>query len=455
MRPFAWQWLAISSLLVGTLASAETRPQYGGTLHVTMRVAPSSLDPADKSQPDCFARRNITTLIFDTLVTTDDSGRAEAALATAWEASQANQRLQLRLRRGVKFHDGTPLTPEAVAASLRLANASWNVRSEGDSVIIEGGFSNSQLLEELALPRNAIAKRDGERVSGTGPFHIMDWQPGKKLILAAEEDYWRGRPFLGGIEIEMGRSLRDQMTSLELGRAELVEVAPEQMHRVSPERFRLTHSSAIELLALIFTRDVASPDDKTLRDALRFSVERGSMHSVLLQGAGQPTAGILPAWMSGYGFVFSTAADLARARQLHDQVRAIPTWTLGYDGGDPLARFLAERVALNAKDAGLPLQPTPAATADLRLVRIPLASSDPWIALQDLSAQVNLPFAPGKGRGAEDLYAAEQAALASGRAIPLFHLPASFASASNVRGWVVRNDGSLDLANAWVKVTLP
>lgn len=453
MRRFGWQWLAINSLLLAVSASAETRPQYGGTLHVTMRASLSSLDPADKSSADSFARRSITGLIFDRLVTTDDSGHIKAALAASWEASQGIQRLQLQLRRGVKFHDGTPLTVEIAAASLRFANASWTVRNAGESVIIEGASSNSEVLAELSLPRNAIVKRDADRVSGTGPFHIVDWQPGKKLILAAEEEHWLGRPFLDGIEIEMGRNLRDQMASLELGKAELVEVAPEQMHRVSPERFRVGHSAAIELLAVIFTREIASQDEKALRDALRFSVERESMHSVLLQGAGQPTGSILPTWMSGYGFVFSTAADLAKARQLRDQVRAIPTWTLGYEAGDPLARLLAERIALNAKDAGLSLQPTAAAVGDVRLVRIPLASNDSWIALEEASAQLNLPFAPAKGHAADDLYAAEQAALSSGRIIPLFHLPVVFASASSARGWGIGRDGVLDLSNAWLKVS--
>ena len=202
-----------------------------------------------------------------------------------------------------------------------------------------------------------------------------------------EENCWRGRPFLDAIEIEMGKSFRDQMTALELGKADLVEVAPEQAHRVSQEGRRLASSTPVELLALIFTRDVASPDEKLLRDALALSVERGSIRSVLLQGAGQPTASILPNWMSGYGFVFPTDADLPRARQEREQVRSRPTWTLGYDGSDPLARLLAERIALNAKDAGLVAATyAAAATADLRLVRIPLAAPDPWIALADVAA---------------------------------------------------------------------
>ena len=186
----------------------------------------------------------------------------------------------------------------------------------------------------------------------------------------------------------------------------------------------------MELLALVFTRDVASPDEKLLREALAWSVERGSIHNVLLQGAGQPAASILPNWMSGYGFVFPSDADLARARHAREQVHAIPTWTVGYDGADPVARLLAERIALNAKDAGLSLQPTPAAAADLRLVRIPLASTDPWVALANVATAAGLSV--GKESGSvEDLYASERALLATQRVIPLFHLPVSYAASAS------------------------
>jgi hypothetical protein len=180
------------------------------------------------------------------------------------------------------------------------------------------------------------------------------------------------------------------------------------------------------------------------------SVERGSMRSVLLQGAGQPTASILPNWMSGYGFVFPPDADLPRARQAREQVHSIPTWTLRYDGTDPLARLLAERIALNAKDAGLLLQPTSTAAAELRLVRIPLAS-DPWIALTDVGTLAGLPIGKKPG-GVEDLYATEVALLATQRVIPLFHLPMSYASAGTLRNWTLRPDGSWTLADAWLGI---
>ena len=458
MRLFDWRSLVVSSVMVGALAAnAETRPQYGGVLHVAMRAAPTSLDPADTTQPESFARRSLTLVMFDTLVTIDEN-RVQPALATSWQTlqgnQQGNQHWQFRIRGGVKFHDGTALSAETVAASLRAANPSWNVSADADSVVIERDRPDPELLAELALPRNAIVKRNPDSTpSGTGPFHIVDWQPGKKLALAAEENCWRGRPYLDAIEIELGKSYRDQMTALELGRADLVEVAPEQTRRVSLEGHRLASSDSIELLALLFARDAASADEKLLRQALALSVERGSIRSVLLQGAGQAAASILPNWMSGYGFVFPTDPDLPRARNARAQVHAIPVWTVGYDGADPVARLLAERIALNARDAGLSLQPTASASADLRLVRIPLASPDPWIALANAAAVAGIPAGvpAGKDSGSvEDLYAAESAMLATQRIIPLFHLPVSYAASATLKDWALRADGSWTLADAWL-----
>jgi len=458
-------------MMIGALAAkAETRPQYGGTLHVIMRAELRSLDPADfnsanvssanlsstnpnstdTAQPDSFARRSLTMLMFDTLVTVDKNLRIQPSLATSWQASADNQRWQFRIRSGVKFHDGTPLSAEIVAASLRAANPAWKVSPDADSIFIVRDSSDPELLEELALPRNAIVKRNGNSLpAGTGPFHIVDWQPGKKLAVAAEENCWSGRPFLDAIEIEMGKSFREQMTAMDLGKADLVEVAAEQTHQVSRGGRRLATSTPIELLALLYARDVASPQETLLRQAFALSVERESIRSVLLQGAGQPAASILPNWMSGYGFVFPTAADLPRARHIREQMHTTPTWTLGYDTIDPMARLLAERIALNAKDAGLSLQPTVASATDLKLVRIPLASADPWIALANVAALAGVPL--GKEEGSvEDLYASEEALLTTQRIVPLFHLPVSYAASTTLNHWALRPDGGWNLADAWL-----
>jgi hypothetical protein len=125
-------------------------------------------------------------------------------------------------------------------------------------------------------------------------------------------------------------------------------------------------------------------------------------------------------------------------------------WTIGYDPNDALAKLQVERIALNAKDARLSLVPTSAGSTDLRLIRIPLASSNPWVALEWIAARTGFTNLKIEGGPVEELFTTEQAALATQRVVPLFHLPVSYAAGANLRDWALRPDGSLDLANAWL-----
>ena len=114
----------------------------------------------------------------------------------------------------------------------------------------------------------------------------------------------------------------------------------------------MVSSPPAEWMGLVFTRDVQSAEDGKLHEALALSIDRAAMNNVLLQGGGEPAGTLLPGWMSGYAFLFPTAIDLQHARQARDAVRQAPPWTLGYDASDPLARVIAERIALNARDTG-------------------------------------------------------------------------------------------------------
>jgi peptide/nickel transport system substrate-binding protein len=450
MRHIGWAWLVASSILLAWRAGAETRPQYGGTLHVAVREAPASLDPGDVKQTDSLARRNLLALIFETLVIVDERGRVHPGLAVDWHPESDDQRWIFRLRRGVTFHDGSPLTAAMAASSLRTANPSWKVFVEGELVVVECEPADPHLPAKLASTGNSIVKKDGgEKLSGTGPFHIEQWQAGKKLILAAEENHWRGRPFVDAIEIELGRNFHEQSVELELGKADLIEVPPEQGHGAGIDDKRMSSSQPMELLALVFNRAAGTPDEKMLRSALAHSVDRVSMRSVLLQ-SGQMTESILPNWMSGYGFTFLRDPDLKLARSEREQVRTAPGWTVGYDANDSLARVLVERIALNASDAGLVLRPTTAANADVRLVRIPLASSDPWIALESAADSLGITMQNGKTDSEEDLYEAERSLLRSERVIPLFHLPANYASSPALKGFRVAADGAWHLDEVWI-----
>jgi peptide/nickel transport system substrate-binding protein len=450
MKRYGLLLLVAASFSLLATARGSTRPHYGGTLRLVMRDAPMSLDPADSSQPDSLVTRSLSRLIFDTLVIVDAHGQPQPALSASWQVDPGNQRWQFTIRRGVLFHDGTAVNSDAVAASLRAAIANWKVFATGEAIVIECDAPTANLPAILALTRYGIAKRAGGKLSGTGPFAISAWDPGKKLALTARDDYWGGRAFVDAIEVDMGKSLREQMLALDLGKADVAEVAPDQARRAVLEGRRIESSAPAEWLGLVFSRDRQSADDGKLREALAFSIDRDSMNSVLLQGGGEPAGTLLPDWMTGYAFLFPTAVDLQRAQLTRGEVPQAPAWTLGYDASDPLARVISERIALNARDAGLRLQAVNSATADVRLGRIPLASLDAPVALTSLAAKLGLAQPKFEGDPAASLYAAENALLQSQRVIPLLYLRTAAAVSANVRDWSEDRDGTWQLQNVWL-----
>lgn len=455
MRLTGFPLLVASSVLCALSASAATRPRYGGALHVEMRAAPTSLDPADFNQPDWLGARDIFSLMFDTLISLDEAGRPEAALASSWEVEPGSQRWQFFLRRGVTFHDGSAVTPEAVAASLRRTNPTWRVFSEGEAVVIERDSPALNLAAELTLPRNSILKLAGGKVSGTGPFAVSQWDPGKKLVLAARDEYWGGRALLDTIEIDMGRSFRDQMISFDLGKAQVIEVAPEQARRAIAEGRQVESSAPVELIALVFNHDPQSPDDGRQRQAFALSIDRDLLNTVVLQGGGEPAGSLLPNWMTGYGFLFASSIDLALARQVRSEIPHTTAWTLGYEPGDPTSRVIAERIALNARDAGLGMQITGASSVDMRLVRIPLMSLDVQIALGQLAAGLGLPQPKFASSSVDDLYNAENKLLQSQRVIPLLHLRTAYGVSNTVKNWKTVRDGNWRLPDVWLASKTP
>ena len=143
-------------------------------------------------------------------------------------------------------------------------------------------------------------------------------------------------------------------------------------------------------MALLFARDTQSEAEQKLRQALTISIDRPLMNRVLLQNDGEAAGSLLPTWMTGYGFLFSADANPVKAKQLRSEAGQARTWTLGYNNDDALARVVAERILLNARDAGLSIQTTSMASPDIRLVRIPLTLTNERIELSELVSAIGI-----------------------------------------------------------------
>jgi len=465
MRRSAFLSLAASLVLIGA-AHAATRPHYGGVLHVELRAPLASLDPsqAELSSSTQSAKEHVASLIFESLVRLDEKGAAQPALAFSWQHSADFKNWRFTLLPFIKFHDGTPFNaPKATESLLKISNPRWRVHAEGNDILVfESDSPLPNLPAELAQARYAIAHGTGNAITGTGPFVVASFQPGKQLVLKANDDYWDARPYVDSVEVALGRSLRDQTVDLELGRADLIEIGLDQARRATQEGKRVAASSPNEVFALVFNPNKTVVQDDRLRETIATVLDRAAINNVLLQKEGEPAGALLPQWISGYAFLFPAARNMDRALQLRGEISVPATLMLEYDFSDPLAKSVAERVAVNAREARLNMQAlgenltARGTSADIDLVRIRLGTMDAATALDNVaSALSSLNIAPPDSArvaaGApQDVYHIERDLLSGFRVVPIAHVPEVWGLSPRVRNWSSLRAGGWNIADLWL-----
>jgi peptide/nickel transport system substrate-binding protein len=460
MKPRLWQLLALASL-VAVAANANTRPRYGGALRVEVAESLLSYDPNPEPgfNPGEGLRQQLAALIFDRMVVLDEQGRPLPSLAASWEHDPDLRHWQFRLRPGVLMHDGKPLPLRLVVASLAAANASWHVRAAGDDVVVvESESPLPNLLAELALTRNSIVARaaDGTLI-GTGAFKVSQWQGGRRALLAANDDYWNGRPFVSSIELLMGRALRDQALDFRLDRADVIQTPADQARRLAQEGNRIVTSADVDMLAISFNGN--DGDNPRLHEVLSLAIDRASIQSVIFQHQGEAAGGLLPQWISGYAFLFPTTAMLDRAHQQRSALPASPSLVLAYDDADPLARAVAERVTVNARDIAITVQTVGenagarSSNATAHIIHVRAASPFAAPALETFAAALGREDAQSISAATtpEALYTAERALVGTFRVVPLVYVPECLALSARVRDWRERRDGLWPVDNVWLE----
>lgn len=467
MKPLLCLFLALTSGLSAVSSTrAATRPRFGGTLKVELKQRVSSLNPHDgQGVAEVESVPRLRALVYDRLVRLDANGRPQPALALSWEHDTQCITWRFKLRSGVKWHDGSLLTPADVLAALEGAISDRPLHAVGDTLEIDAGTPWPDLPVYLATAPEVFIRRKSSNASetlGTGPFRIADWQPGRRVVFQANDDYWDGRPFLDGIEIEMGRASREQLMDLQVETADLVELDPSEARRAQQEGKQIWSSASVELISLRFDPARPKVQDRRLREAIARSIDRSAIQKVLLQNYGEATGSIFPHWLSGYAFLFPTGADLDQARKLRAEVGTPPPLKLGYDPDDTLARQVADRVAVNARDAGITLEVTPLPTGwrgltdrGVDLVVLRARIEGPTLAEAVPQASAWLQFSTGSKYALDEIQAAERRFLGNFAIVPLVSVPALVGVGSRVRNWSPTRWGEWRLEDVWLETVKP
>jgi MarR-like DNA-binding transcriptional regulator SgrR of sgrS sRNA len=420
-------------------AAARTRPHYGETLRVEIAG-----DPWER--PDGIARR----LVFDGLTQIGNDGNVRPALAAAWNSENGDHRWQFRLRTGVRFHDGSALTSTAIAAALMescTTNCPWGaVHAFAASILFTSDSPMPHLPQLLAGDEFLISKsQNSESDGGTGPFQVSGFA-NSVLTLAANDSSWQGRPFVEAIEIHSRRAIGDQWLDLSAGRADVVEVPPENIRQAQQQHLDVLVSSPVEILALQLS-DSGPLANPNLRGAIANAIDRAALANVIFQKQGMASAALLPQSISGFAFLFQPNRDLNKAHELRGGLSS-PALTLQAEGSGAF-QLAAQRIVLNLREAGFNVQVVGMAAkpADMRLRIFRVEGTD---AASDL-AQIALRSTqsiPAAGGGPAAAYDAERELLGGKILIPLVHLPRAYAIGPRVRDLQLRFDGALALDGA-------
>ncbi len=407
----------------------ETRPHYGGTLTVEF------------STPDSGTALSIP--IAETLVRVNARGQNEPWLAVAWQHDPDFKRWRFSLRPKVTFHDGEALTGAravpSLLAALKQKYTDVSIEAGGQAIVVQSEHAMPELLQVLALQASAVSRKgDAGATIGTGPFRVTAWEPGRRMMLSAFDDYWGGRPFLDAVSIEFASAR---------GHADLFDIPVGPARRILPEGLATWSSEPRTLVAILGAN--ADP----VLPALALAIDRAPIVNVLAQHKGDAAFGLLPQWLSGYAFLFQSTPDVMRARQLASQLRLEPM-RLSYPPNDMFLRSLAERVALNARDAGITIRPTPGANGNLRLLEWPIESTDAAEGLKRIAELMGAGDRANRLDAArpETWYELERSLLEEHRIIPLVYLRETYGIAPRVHFQPSASDPfTLHLEDAWLQ----
>jgi len=464
-------------LVAWATAEASSRPRYGGTVRILLHERFNSLDPlGDDDHPT--ARDRISRLLYDTLTQMDAQGHAHPRLAASWRAESGNRIWYFNLRLA-NFQDGSVVTAPDVVASLTHRSQGWRVTAvDQQTVRIEVPVAIPHMPELLALSRFSIIKRNNDNsLVGSGPYKLNSWQPGERVVLSANDDYWGGRPYLDSIEFQLGASLRDQLLERQLGQYSAADLAVDQLRPLEQSNQNLQLSRPSDLLVLLFlqpdvpaagTKPARKPVDPRVREALSDAINRNAINNVILQKRGTAASGILPQWLTGYEFLFPGGPNLDRAKELRAEAAGlviISPIALAYDFSDPVAKLVAERIAVDAREAGIVVQPfgephvanksaRPGMNADAVLLRLPLESVQPAVALAAALDDMGLAdptTAPLNAGRLEDVFELEGKSLADFRVIPIAHVSEAVWLNNNVHNWIQNPAGDWSLDQLWTE----
>jgi peptide/nickel transport system substrate-binding protein len=347
-RPAVSAAVAVLSavLLLVTGCSTGQRVDLGagaGNLVAAIAGEPDQLDPHKTSAYFSF---EVLENVFDTLVEPDADLEMKPALAESWQVSPDELTWTFRLRPGVRFHNGDPLTADDVVFSYRriIGEELTNVDKfsavadvsapDPATVVIRldrptpnlltnlGGFKGMAIVSRRNVESGEIATNP----VGTGPFAFAGQRSGDSITLRANPDYWGGPPKVPGVTFRFISEPSTALSALQAGEVDWTDSIPTQ--RVSQLEgddslsLAVTPSNDYWYLAL----NNAKPpwNDVRVRQAIAYGIDRDAIVAATSYGTAALNQLAIPEgnpWFTPYD---TYSYDIDRATSLLQEAGSQP-----------------------------------------------------------------------------------------------------------------------------------
>ena len=379
---------AIALTMASLPARAATADLYGpkaadavkgGTLTFGSLVEPPGLDPYHQAAD---GRIRFTVLMYQGLFYESETGQAVPLLATGYEVSPDGLVYTIKLREGVKFHTGQPMTAKDVAYSYNyLRDPKNGSPGAGDLTLIQSidAIDDATVRITLSKPNGALPMTLGNKYGGvvpagyfdaadakqafntksvgTGPFKLAEFKPNSHLALVKNEAYWEeGAPYLDRINILFIPNSASLIVALRNKRVDLALLTrPQDIQQVvkAPglvmERWPSLNQKALDLGS-----ELSPLGDPRVRQAIALTIDKDEIMRAAVGGYGKVIGTMVPAMQDAWGAPIDQLAnqkvDIEKAKKLladagHSDLKLTLTTINGYDWMDPAAVTMKQQLA--------------------------------------------------------------------------------------------------------------
>lgn len=363
---------------------AQAQAQRGGTLRIGLSGGNSndSLDPLTYTAlPNYVLGMTVGNCLVE--LATDSTPIPE--LAESWEVSDDATRWVFRLRQGVTFHDGRPMTSADVVWSLRrhigpdtkspvkgLLREVTDIRADGDAAVVVELSSGNADMDVIMSQWHLIILPEGTTdfmaFNGTGPYVVESFEPGVRLNATRNPNYWKAdRAWADRVEIIFIPDSAARMNALMTGEVHAINQVEQRV--VS----RLQGQNGISVIEGIGTKYFsmamnASADpftDNNVRLALKYGMPRDELLANTLSGFGMvgndhpvpPTSPWLNTELEQYAYDPDRAAFHLREAGLDRLEVDLHSSTMIYAGATDASVIMQERMATAGLDMVLRNEP--------------------------------------------------------------------------------------------------